>query len=107
MKKRDYAERLAEDGRQRTDRGRSRQEPERHRLRRPGLHEGRRHQGRADRRRHAFRAPASTPRSDPYARPTFYYTNGEPHGLAKQFVDFTLGSGGQKIVTQVGFVPIR
>src|SRR5882762_4952010 len=34
----------------------------------------------------------------PYARPTFYYTNGDPSGLAKQFVDFTIGSGGQKIV---------
>jgi len=43
----------------------------------------------------------------PYARPTFYYTNGEPSGLAKQFVDFTVGSGGQKIVAQVGFVPIK
>src|ERR1700736_4476734 len=45
--------------------------------------------------------------SYPYWRPTFYYTNGEPGGLAKQFVDFTLSSGGQKIVAQVGFVPIR
>jgi phosphate transport system substrate-binding protein len=43
----------------------------------------------------------------PYARPTFYYTNGDPSGLAKQFVDFTVGSDGQKIVNRVGFVPIR
>ena len=42
-----------------------------------------------------------------YWRPTFYYTNGEPSGLAKEFLDFTIGSGGQKIVAQVGFVPIR
>ncbi len=42
----------------------------------------------------------------PYARPTFYYTNGEPSGLAKQFLDFTIGPAGQKIVGQVGFVPI-
>src|SRR5438477_2825242 len=42
----------------------------------------------------------------PYARPTFYYTNGEPGGLAKQFVDFTIGAAGQRIVAQVGFVPI-
>jgi phosphate transport system substrate-binding protein len=42
----------------------------------------------------------------PYARPTFYYTNGDPSGLTKQFVDFTIGSAGQRIVTQVGFVPI-
>ena len=42
----------------------------------------------------------------PYARPTFYYTNGDPTGLAKQFLDFTISAAGQKIVTQVGFVPI-
>ncbi|MDQ6654997.1 MAG: phosphate ABC transporter substrate-binding protein, partial [Verrucomicrobiota bacterium] len=30
----------------------------------------------------------------PYARPTFYYTNGEPTGLAKQFLDFTIGPVG-------------
>ena len=45
--------------------------------------------------------------SYPYWRPTFYYTNGEPGGLAKQFVDFTLSSGGQNIVSRVGFVPIK
>jgi len=45
--------------------------------------------------------------SYPYWRPTFYYTNGDPSGLAKQFVDFTLSSAGQKIVAQVGFVPIK
>src|SRR4051794_14685732 len=42
-----------------------------------------------------------------YWRPTFYYTNGEPAGLAKQFLDFTIGAAGQKIVSQVGFVPIK
>jgi len=45
--------------------------------------------------------------SYPYWRPTFYYTNGEPSGLAKQFLDYTIGSTGQKIVAQVGFVPIK
>ena len=43
----------------------------------------------------------------PYARPTFYYTNGEPIGIAKEFVNFTLSDAGQKIVEQVGFVPIK
>ena len=43
----------------------------------------------------------------PYWRPTFYYTNGDPSGLAKEFVDFTVGAPGQKIVAQVGFVPIK
>ncbi len=46
-------------------------------------------------------------KSYPYARPTFYYTNGEPQGVAKQFLDFTLGSAGQKVVAQTGFVPIK
>jgi phosphate transport system substrate-binding protein len=43
----------------------------------------------------------------PYARPTFYYTNGEPTGEAAKFVAFTLSEEGQKIVEKVGFVPIR
>jgi phosphate transport system substrate-binding protein len=43
----------------------------------------------------------------PYARPTFYYTNGEPTGEAAKFVDFTLSDEGQKIVRKVGFVPVR
>ncbi len=42
----------------------------------------------------------------PYARPTFYYTNGEPNGVAKEFLDFTISKAGQKIAAQVGFVPI-
>jgi phosphate transport system substrate-binding protein len=43
----------------------------------------------------------------PYARPTFYYTNGEPVGEAAKFVDFTLSDAGQQIVAKVGFVPVR
>jgi len=43
----------------------------------------------------------------PYNRPTFYYTNGEPVGEAAKFVDFTLSDAGQKIVSNIGFVPIR
>ena len=46
-------------------------------------------------------------KSYPYSRPTFYYTNGDPSGEAKEFVDFTIGAEGQKIVDQVGFVPIK
>jgi len=46
-------------------------------------------------------------RTYPFARPTFYYTDGEPAGAAKEFVDFTISDAGQKIVEQVGFVPIR
>jgi len=43
----------------------------------------------------------------PYARPTFYYTNGEPVGEAAKFVDFTLSDAGQAIVARIGMVPIR
>ncbi len=43
----------------------------------------------------------------PFARPTFYYTNGEPSGEAAKFVEFTLSDEGQRIVQQVGFVPLR
>ena len=39
-----------------------------------------------------------------YARPTFYYTNGEPTGEAAKFLEFTLSDEGKKIVEQVGFV---
>jgi phosphate transport system substrate-binding protein len=46
-------------------------------------------------------------KSYPYARPTFFYTNGEPTGVVTEFSDFTVGPEGQKIVEQVGFVPIK
>jgi phosphate transport system substrate-binding protein len=46
-------------------------------------------------------------KSYPYARPTFYYTDGEPTGVVKDFIDFTVSDVGQKIVEQVGFVPIK
>jgi phosphate transport system substrate-binding protein len=40
----------------------------------------------------------------PYARPTFYYTNGEPTGEAARFIEFTLSAEGRAIVEQNGFV---
>jgi phosphate transport system substrate-binding protein len=43
----------------------------------------------------------------PYSRATFFYTNGEPAGLVKAFVDFALSDAGQKIVANVGFVPVK
>lgn len=42
-----------------------------------------------------------------YARPTFYYTNGEPAGEAAKFVEFTLSDAGQQIASKIGFVPVR
>ncbi len=40
----------------------------------------------------------------PYARPTFYYTNGAPAGEAAKFIEFTLSAEGKKIAEKVGFV---
>jgi phosphate transport system substrate-binding protein len=42
-----------------------------------------------------------------YARPTFYYTNGDPSGEAAKFIEFTLSDGGQRIAGKIGFVPLR
>jgi phosphate transport system substrate-binding protein len=42
-----------------------------------------------------------------YARPTFYYTNGEASGEAAKFIEFTLSDVGQKIAEKIGFVPLR
>ncbi len=41
------------------------------------------------------------------SRPLFMYTNGKPKGLAKKFIDFVLSLAGQRIVEDVGFVPLR
>lgn len=43
----------------------------------------------------------------PYARPTFFYTNGEPAGEAARFIAFALSAEGQEIVRKVGFVPLK
>jgi phosphate transport system substrate-binding protein len=43
----------------------------------------------------------------PYARPTFYYTNGDATGEAAKFIEFTLSEEGQKICEKIGFVSIR
>ncbi|MEN9635565.1 MAG: hypothetical protein RL077_3969 [Verrucomicrobiota bacterium] len=40
----------------------------------------------------------------PFARPTFYYTNGAPAGEAAKFIDFTLSADGKLISEKVGFV---
>jgi phosphate transport system substrate-binding protein len=42
----------------------------------------------------------------PLSRPTFFYTNGEPKGAAKEFIDFCLSPEGDRIAGVVGFVPL-
>ena len=43
----------------------------------------------------------------PISRPLFLYTNGEPSGLVKKFLDFCLAKEGQEIVLKTDFVPIK
>jgi phosphate transport system substrate-binding protein len=43
----------------------------------------------------------------PYARPTFYITNGEPTGVTAKFIEFTLSAEGQAIAEKIGFVPVK
>ena len=42
----------------------------------------------------------------PISRGLFYYTDGEPGGLIKAFVDFALSQEGQELVESAGFVPV-
>jgi len=42
----------------------------------------------------------------PISRPLLLYTNGQPQGLIKKFVDFCLSPEGQDIVLKTDFVPI-
>ena len=44
--------------------------------------------------------------SYPIARPLLYYTNGEPTGLLKAFIDYCLSPEGQQKVIEVGYVPL-
>lgn len=42
-----------------------------------------------------------------YARPLFMYTDGEPKGAVKQYIDFVCGKEGQKLVEELGFVGLK
>jgi phosphate transport system substrate-binding protein len=43
----------------------------------------------------------------PISRPLMLYTNGEPQGLVKKFVDYALSKDGQDIVLITDFVPVN
>ena len=45
--------------------------------------------------------------SYPIARPLLFYTNGEPAGAIKAFIDYCLSAEGQAKVTEVGYVPLK
>ena len=40
-------------------------------------------------------------------RPLLYYTNGEPTGVIKAFIDYCLSTEGQQKVTETGYVPLK
>jgi len=44
--------------------------------------------------------------SYPIARPLLLYTQGEPAGLAKAFLDFCSSPAGQEIVAETGYIPV-
>ena len=43
----------------------------------------------------------------PLSRPLYFYTNGEPSGLTKEFIDFVMSEKGQNLVSEVGYFPIK
>jgi phosphate transport system substrate-binding protein len=45
--------------------------------------------------------------SYPISRGLYYYTDGEPAGIIKAFVDYCLSTEGQKWVTEAGYVPLK
>ncbi len=46
-------------------------------------------------------------KSYPIARDLYIYSNGEPTGAIKDYLDWIMGPAGQKIVGQLGFVPVK
>ncbi len=46
-------------------------------------------------------------RTYPLSRPLYFYTNGEPEGVTKLFIDFALGPKGQEQFKESGFVPLK
>ena len=57
-----------------------------------------------------FVAPSMATAMDktyPLARPLLFYTETEPKGVEKEFIDFVLSDEGQEIVKTMDFVPLR
>ena len=46
-------------------------------------------------------------KSYPISRPLYFYMDKKVEGKAKPFVDFVLSAEGQKIVTEIGYVPVK
>ena len=49
--------------------------------------------------------PTVNDKTYPIARDLYMYTDGEPRGIIKEYLDWILGSEAQEIVAELGFVP--
>lgn len=45
--------------------------------------------------------------SYPISRELYMYTNGEPQGIVKDYLEWGMSEAGQKLVAEVGFVPVK
>ncbi len=43
----------------------------------------------------------------PIARPLLMYTNGQPEGKVKEYMDWILSSAGQKIIAEKDYAPVN
>lgn len=43
----------------------------------------------------------------PLSRPLYFYTNGEPTGLTKEFIDYVMSETGQNLVSEIGYFPVQ
>jgi phosphate transport system substrate-binding protein len=50
--------------------------------------------------------PTVNDKTYPIARDLYVYTNGEPTGIVKKYLDWIMSSEAQKIVADLGFVPV-
>lgn len=51
--------------------------------------------------------PTAVDRSYPIARPLFMYTNGEPEGEIKKYMDWIMSDVGQCIIVKKGYAPMK
>jgi len=51
--------------------------------------------------------PTVNDKSYPIARDLYMYTNGQPTGVVKEYLDWILSSEAQEIVAELGFVPVN
>ena len=51
--------------------------------------------------------PTVNDKTYPIARDLYMYTNGQPEGLLKEYLDWIMSSEAQQIVAELGFVPVN